>query len=568
LELLHEPKSASASATVAVLRAMGAGVSSKCAAGASSMRSLSSSAVSGDCLLPVRLKLVGWVDRALDRLQDVDESIKWADAFEGAFHPVGPAKDVPLVVKSGALPQDIAGAYMRVGPNPTFWPPKKRTHAFDGDGMVHSIRFAGGSATYHCAYMETPRWKFEQEYGSEWFTRIGEFHGIPGLLKILTVVNKKGKLAGLKDHNASTANTAIGYTPEGKLWALNEGGAPFRFRLDENGCPKSIGFDSLEETLQESISAHPKVDQRTGEIFFHGRRLGKGMFYVGRIVDGKLVDRTELSMPDGFHHDMFITEKYVVVVDGAMRFGPEAIAKKKPLWMFAPEQKLRFGIFPRAAKKMTPDAFTWIEAPEAAEIVHTLYAYDEGDKIILWTPLGRHKEDVEDQILGGIGSMTMHKIVIDMTDNSAKIHDVPGGSLETEFPRIRDDRIGQRVRYGFSGLQGPGADFNFNGILKWDFEENKLVGKLRFPEGVIGGEPVFIPGSPSSWSLWSSGDDRGYVGMFLWRSETKESTFALFDAETLSPEPVVEMLVPTRVPLGFHAFWINEEQFQKQLALP
>ena len=26
-----------------------------------------------------------------------------------------------------------------------------------------------------------------------------------------------------------------GYTPEGKLWALNEGGAPFQFALDEAG---------------------------------------------------------------------------------------------------------------------------------------------------------------------------------------------------------------------------------------------------------------------------------------------------------------------------------------------
>jgi len=285
-------------------------------------------------------------------------------------------------------------------------------------------------------------------------------------------------------------------------------------------------------------------------------------------MNGKLTDRTELSMPDGFHHDMFITQNYVVVVDGAMRFGPEAIAKKKPLWTFDPEQKLRFGIFPRSAKKITSDAFIWIEAPEAVEIVHTLYAYDEGDEVILWTPLGRYEEGADDGILGGIGPIRMHKIVIDMKEKSAKIQDVLGSSLDTEFPRIRDDRVGGRVRYGFSGLQGKGADFNFIGILKWDFEENKLVAKLTFPEGVIGGEPVFIPSNQSSWCFWGAGDDRGYVGMFLWRSKTKESTFALFDAESLSPEPVVELLVPRRVPLGFHALWIDEEQFQKQLDLP
>ena len=43
--------------------------------------------------------------------------------------------------------------------------------------------------------METPRYLFEKEYGKEWFTRIGEFHGFAGLIKILATVARSRKRA-------------------------------------------------------------------------------------------------------------------------------------------------------------------------------------------------------------------------------------------------------------------------------------------------------------------------------------------------------------------------------------
>mmetsp|Transcript_178549 Transcript_178549/g.572282 ORF Transcript_178549/g.572282 Transcript_178549/m.572282 type:complete len:177 (+) Transcript_178549:2-532(+) len=174
-------------------------------------------------------------------------------------------------------------------------------------------------------------------------------------------------------------------------------------------------------------------------------------------------------------------------------------------------------------------------------------------------PLGLQDDGNETGILGGIGDLKMHRVVIDVAKGSAEIQAVTGSHLKTEFPRVREDRIGRRARYGYSGLQGAG-EFDFVGVLKWDFEECRLVSEIRFPPGVIGGEPVFVPAG--------EGEDEGYVAMFLWNSKTRESTFALFDFRTLSSEPVVELVVPDHdVPLGFHALWITEEQFQKQLAL-
>ena len=52
------------------------------------------------------------------------------------------------LVVEGQLPRDLNGTYYRNGPNPAYEPPG-RYHWFDGDGMIHSLRFEDGRASYH-----------------------------------------------------------------------------------------------------------------------------------------------------------------------------------------------------------------------------------------------------------------------------------------------------------------------------------------------------------------------------------------------------------------------------------
>jgi carotenoid cleavage dioxygenase len=513
-----------------------------------------------DTWFGMRLGMLRAAYQLLDRFQDVEKSLHWANDLNGAFRPVSPTCKLPLVVRSGKLPTDLSGVFLRVGPNPAHWPPKKCTHIFDGDGMVHSVRIDGGEAMYSCAFMETERWKVEQQLGSEWFVRLGEIQGWSGLAKILLNGLSNNKLTGLRTYETSTANTAVAFTPDGRLWALNESGFPFRFQLDKSGCPKSLGFDTLKGSLKENMSAHPKFDQRTGETFFHGFTPGGGDFYVGRIFDGEVTDRVELPVPDGFHHDLFITENYVVVVDGSMTFEPNSVVEGGPLWNFTSQRKLRFGVWPRSAGKMTAESFTWIEAEEAAEIVHTLHAYEEDGKIVLWAPLGRELKGSTSMVLGDIGPCRMHQVTIDIAQTSVQIQEVIGSDLLTEFPRIRDDGVGRRVRHGYSAVQGGDGDFDFVGIAKWDFEACGLESVIRFPTGVLGGEPIFIPSAQST----TPDDDCGYIGMFLWHTELAKSTFVLYDAQTMSPQPVAELEMPRRVPMGFHARWVSEDEFDLQ----
>src|SRR5690349_7168022 len=78
-----------------------------------------------------------------------------ADAWEvtgipylaGLYAPIAEERAADGLEVVGELPPDLVGVYLRNGPNPQFAPPG-RYHWFDGDGMVHAVRFHDGRASY------------------------------------------------------------------------------------------------------------------------------------------------------------------------------------------------------------------------------------------------------------------------------------------------------------------------------------------------------------------------------------------------------------------------------------
>eukprot|EP00928_Gymnodinium_smaydae_P023418 TRINITY_DN1933_c0_g2_i1.p1 TRINITY_DN1933_c0_g2~~TRINITY_DN1933_c0_g2_i1.p1 ORF type:complete len:545 (-),score=51.79 TRINITY_DN1933_c0_g2_i1:211-1845(-) len=519
--------------------------------------------VDHDALKPVQKGLILSMEGVLDLFQDPSSNLAWATDFNGALLPTEPAHHVELVPRVGSVPTDVSGVYLRVGPNALHWPPRKRTHVFDGHGMVYSVRLIDGKATYHCDYVQTPGYVYEQQLGHEWFTRIGEFSGVSGLLKAIVVDRWKMKYAGMKDLDMSRGNTAIAFTPDRAVWALHQSGPPFRLRVKDTGAVESIGSDMLRGTLDDSMSAHPKFDFGTKDTYFHGVDPKNQRFFVGHIKDGVLKQKTDLQanppVGQGFNHDMFITTDYVVVIDGAMRFDIASIMKGSSLWTFDTTQKLRFGVHLRT-DNLTADKFTWIEAPFAAEIVHTMFGQNEGDKITLWTSLLFHDANRNEGVLGGMGLLHMARIVIDVASRAVTYELVKGGEgYITEFGRVREDRIGGNARYGYSASalnDDSWKDFNFTGLLKWDMQENALSASISFPPGVIGGEPIFIPRGEA--------EDDGYLSLFLWDTASQTTSFVLYDASSFSNTPVVELPVPRRVPLGFHGWWLGEDDLRRQ----
>ena len=51
----------------------------------------------------------------------------------------------------GQVPRDLAGTFLRNGPNPRL-PPRGEYHWFDGDGMVHGFTVADGQVSYRARW--------------------------------------------------------------------------------------------------------------------------------------------------------------------------------------------------------------------------------------------------------------------------------------------------------------------------------------------------------------------------------------------------------------------------------
>ena len=66
--------------------------------------------------------------------------------FQGNFAPVQVEHNEPCTEVIGAIPADLAGAFLRIGANPVFVNDPASYHPFVGDGMVHEVIFDQGKA--------------------------------------------------------------------------------------------------------------------------------------------------------------------------------------------------------------------------------------------------------------------------------------------------------------------------------------------------------------------------------------------------------------------------------------
>jgi hypothetical protein len=109
------------------------------------------------------------------------------------------------------LPEELRGAYVRTGPNPTSWDPyDERYHWFDGDGLVHVVKLGADKVTFNCDYVKTAKYTVENKDPQKpmaCFPRVSEgassFSGSPGTAQRHVMVRPYG--CDLGDRGTITA---------------------------------------------------------------------------------------------------------------------------------------------------------------------------------------------------------------------------------------------------------------------------------------------------------------------------------------------------------------------------
>lgn len=146
------------------------------------------------------------------------------------------------------------------------------------------------------------------------------------------------------------------------------------------------------------------------------------------------------------------------------------------------------------------------------------------------------------------------------------------GTLEwlnemVEFPVVSPLRATQPSRYIYAAKMlevGKGRP-GFNGVAKIDTTkagEDKVVAVAEYGPDMIGGEGVFVPRCEKESDL--QGEDDGYIVAYAHHLKSDTSYLVIFRATDMKLQ--AKVLIPQRIPMGFHGQWINASQLKAQMA--
>jgi carotenoid cleavage dioxygenase len=448
--------------------------------------------------------------------------------------PYGPvrreleARDLPV---EGEIPADLAGLYVRNGPNPTRSPTGLH-HWFDGEGMLHAIWFENGTARYRNAW---PR-------GADFANTAakGIFHPADRTRPANRVY---------KD----TANTDV-ICHNGKLLALwYISGTPVA--VDPRTL-ETIGDETFSGQLPRAMSAHSKVDPRTGELVFFDYPLYEPWMSTGAInAAGELTWFTQIELKGPrLPHDMGLTDKHVILMDLPVVFTEAAL--RKGMWnIHWNDQPTRFAVLPRGARG---DAVRWFETP-ACYIYHVINAWDDGDAVIMaackMVPNGLAPNPAFGAAAAMANVLALHAVPVlwrfDLTTGA--VSETQLDDRIGEFPVVNLDYTGVQSRYGYLVSMAPGDLQKFDGLLKYDLVTGACT-QHRFAHGVFGSEPAFAP-RPNA-----KAEDDGWLITFVSDESTGASFCYVIDAADITAPPVAKIALPQRVPAGFHATWVKPAQ--------
>jgi carotenoid cleavage dioxygenase len=452
--------------------------------------------------------------------------------LEGNFAPIHQEITADELKVIGDLPSDLSGMFVRNGPNPQF-PPIGQYHWFDGDGMLHGVRIKDGKASYLNRYVQTRGFKIERNEGRTIWT---------GILEPPQPDNPYGP-------GKNTANTALAWHA-GKFLALWEGGAPHAIQLPSL---ETVGEYTYNGSLASSFTAHPKIDPVTGEMMFFGYSLFAPPFLQYSVVsaEGELLHTVPIDLPVGvMMHDFAITEHYTIFMDLPVTFRPERMKRGEPPLMFEPTRPSRFGILPRHGDN---SSIRWFESP-ACYVFHTLNAYSEGDEVVLvacrmnsTNVLMSDQTPIETE--GDIARLYRWRFNL----ITGKVQEEALDDRVSDFPRVNEQLLGRPTRYGYTAKFAASPVPLFDALIKYDFSsESSQI--HEFGAGRYGGEAVFVP-RPAA-----TAEDDGWLITFVYDEGAGTSELVVVNAQDVNTSPVARVIMPQRVPYGFHGTWVCEQQ--------
>jgi len=265
----------------------------------------------------------------------------------------------------GELPSDIEGTFYRALHDPAHVPRFADDVILSRDGMISRIDFREGRVSTAVRYVRTARFLAEQQAGKALFGAYrNPFTDDPAV-------------AGV---DRTVANTTP-YVHAGRLFMAKEDGLPYQINPD---TLETIGrWDAMGAIRSETLSAHPKRDPETGELFLFGYEADglaspKIAYYVFS-PEGEIVHEVWFDAPyAGMQHDFAITADHALFLVYPTIADAERMKAGGPHWIHHQDVSAWIGILPRRGRA---EDIVWVEGPKGVHSFHIMNAFEQGSKI-------------------------------------------------------------------------------------------------------------------------------------------------------------------------------------------
>jgi Lignostilbene-alpha,beta-dioxygenase and related enzymes len=417
----------------------------------------------------------------------------------------------------GALPTELSGRYLRIGPNP-FAMPEGPYHWFVGDGMVHGVELRDGRASWY-----RNRWVRTSTIATE----LGD-------------AQPNGPTPPMYD---SSNTNVLGHA--GRILSLTEGAIPYALSPELD----TIGRTDFGGPLPTGFTAHPKIDPVTGEM--HGFAYSwadPNLIYHVIDASGRLV-RSEPITVGGptMIHDFALTRTHVVFFDLPVVFDLGMVERGLAMpYRWDDDYPARVGIMPRDGGDAD---VSWFDV-EPCYVFHPMNAYDDGDTVVV--DVVRHPTMFANSVEGPNdgGTPTLDRWTIDPA--AGKVREERLDDRGQEFPRVNETLLMSRHRYGYAvETVNTETAFDTARVLKHDLHAGTTE-QHDFANAGCPGELIFVPAADAT------SEDDGYLMGYVYDPTRDSSDFVVLDASDMAAKPIATVALPQRVPFGFHGNWVAD----------
>ncbi|MFG2020943.1 carotenoid oxygenase family protein [Actinomadura geliboluensis] len=458
----------------------------------------------------------------------------------GTFAPVTEEVDEAGLQVEGELPAELDGVYLRNGPNPRFAPIGSYLFPIDGDGMVHGVWMSEGRARYRNRFVRTPAMRAEEKAG----------HALWGGIESLITPGPE-KVGPELAHTLKDLPDINVVRHGGRLLALAESDCPFRMAPDL----ETLGKETFEGGLPAGITAHPKIDPRTGEMAVFCYALEEPYLTWAMLDRNGHVSRAPTPVADVDEpvmiHDMALTGRYLVLVLAPAFLDLGAAMRGGSFLDWCPERGTRIALIPRdgGPVRWAHDSAFWVW--------HTVNAHDTADgRVVLdyiqWPSPGLGPRPASsDGAAHGLACAVMDPATGSIQRNLLD-------DARVEFPRVDDRALTgphRRIATAAGSGRTPGLLPGEYDALRWyDVGDDDTAVEIWDAGDLSVGEPVFAP-VPGR-----SGADEGYWLTFATNRTDLSSWLLVLPGSNPSDGPLARLRIPVRVPLGLHGAWLPTQE--------